>query len=566
MVGQLLALALVMGLLAGAEMWHSRHEATVSAEQSASTLVRLLAEQTERTVQAIDFTLIAMRDGLRAVPTPPLNDPVYRAVLNERLRDLPYVRALFVIGPDGFITHDTGYPTTPMVNLADRSYFRAHQEDPEIGLHIAEPLRSRSVGSWFVSFSRRVTDADGSFGGVVVAAVEPGYFKSFYERLGIGEGSLIALLLRDGTLLARVPNHEVAIGMSFAESPARKNALVRGSGVTWSTSPIDATTRIVGYQTLVGGSLIVVAGWTKSKIYGAWELHALIVGGGSILVWTLIAGLTLLWHQTRRREQAEQARLAQARRLEMTGRIAGGIAHDLGNTIKIARTTFTLLRPSLTTQREAMALVDDADHSLKSAFDIIDRLLGFARQQELRPRPTDVAPLIYGFAPILRQAVCPRVQLELDLAKHVVCRIDPIHLESALLNLVLNSKDAIPDTGHVRIELRAVRAPRDGSSRRGHQAEALPWAQIVVKDDGAGMSSDVVERAFEPFFTTKAGGTGLGLSQILGFVQQSAGEVRIESREGYGTTVTLLFPTTSDPPEPADVPSPPHGRNEPQTD
>jgi signal transduction histidine kinase len=225
----------------------------------------------------------------------------------------------------------------------------------------------------------------------------------------------------------------------------------------------------------------------------------------------------------------------------MMGRIAGGVAHDLGNTIRIARTTFTLLRPSLSNQREAMALVDDADRSLKSAFDIIDRLLAFARRQELSSRATDLGALIAGFVPILRQAAGPGIELDLELdgGRPLVSVIDPVHLESVLLNLVLNSKDAMPNGGRIVISLREAQAPR----KRGRQMPTPPWAEIAVRDTGMGMSRHVQERAFEPFFTTRAGGSGLGLSQVLGFVKQSAGDVRIESREGAGTTVRLLFPT-----------------------
>jgi signal transduction histidine kinase len=128
-----------------------------------------------------------------------------------------------------------------------------------------------------------------------------------------------------------------------------------------------------------------------------------------------------------------------------------------------------------------------------------------------------------------------------------VCVIDPTHLESALLNLVLNSKDAMPRGGRIVVDLREAEEPRTGGLlRRGPRPAAAPWAEIDVRDTGAGMSRHVLERAFEPFFTTRTGGTGLGLSQVLGFVQQSAGEVRIESREGAGTTVSLLFPVAPD--------------------
>jgi signal transduction histidine kinase len=483
----------------------------------------------------------------------PRYDPTFGAALKERLKSLPYVRALFIVGPDGFVTHDSDYPTHT-VSLADRPYFRAHQEGADLGLRIGQPLRSLSVGVWFVSFSRRIDNPDGSFGGVVVAAVEPRYFKRFYKGLSLAEDDLIALALKDGTLLARTPDHEANIGRSFAGYPVLRASAAHGSGVAWGMSPVDATQRIIGYRTLAGGSLVVLAGHSERTVYDAWHDHAAIVGGASILVWLLAAGLTSLWLRYRRREELEQAHLAQVQRLETMGRIAGGVAHDLGNTVKVARTTFTLLKPYLNDRPDAITLVDDADRSLKSAFDIIDRLLAFARRKELSPRATDLGELVSGFAPILRQAAGPAIEVALDAPSGLVCWIDPIHLESALLNLVLNSKDAMPSGGRIVIELREARNPGARRTRRDRPPAVPRWAEIVVRDNGAGMSREVLDRAFEPFFTTRTGGSGLGLSQVLGFVQQSAGEVRIESREGAGTTVTLLFPTTT---QPAGSPSPP---------
>jgi two-component system, NtrC family, sensor kinase len=543
LIAQLLALAFFLGLLATAEIWRSCREVTSAAERLAEGFAKLLAEQTEGTIRAIDLSLIGVREALRVAPNLAPNDPAYQAALNERLKSLPYIRALFVIGADGYITHDTDYPRTPRVSLEDRAYFQVHRTDASLGLHIGKPLLSRSIGRWFVSLSRRIDNPDGSFGGVVVAALEPGYFKGFYKDLSLGKDGLIALILKDGTLLARTPDHEGTFGTIYPNVPRRMRALASGRGtVAWRTSAIDGKRRLIGFRTVAGGAVLVAAGQAEGTVYDAWRDHAAVVAGGALLVWLLTAGLALISGRSRRRERAEQARLAQSQRLETMGRIAGGIAHDLGNTIKIARTTFALLKPSLAPQPDAMTLVEDADRSLKSAFEIIDRLLVFARKQELSPRPTDLADLIEGFAPILRQATGPRIELTLDLARPLVCLIDPIHLESALLNLVLNSKDAMPEGGRILIELRDTQPPRRRYGMAGMAPVNRSWAEITVRDYGVGMPRDVLERAFEPFYTTRSSGSGLGLSQVLGFVQQSAGEVRIESREGRGTTVRLLFP------------------------
>jgi signal transduction histidine kinase len=551
---RLAGLAVLIGLLAAAETWRSYQQATTAGERQVAGIVGLLAEQTERTIQAIDFTLIGIRDALRVAPNLAPGDAAFRSTMTHRLKRLPYVRTLYVVGPDGFVLHSTSDAHLEGASFAERPYFQVHRLEPETGLHIGQPLRSLKGGIWFVSFSRRIANADGSFAGVVVAAVEPKYFKHFYEEISMRGDDLVALLLRDGTLIARTPNHDETIGQSYSESPLRHLAMTNGGGIAWNASTLDGVQRVVGYRVLARGAAIVLFGLAASTIYDAWLEHTAVVGGAAVLVWSLASGLMLLRIKHQRRDRLAQVRAGQAQRLETMGRIAGGIAHDLGNTIKIARTTFSLLRPSLASESEALQLVDEADRSLKSAFDIIDRLLAFARRQELNPRATDLAELIGGFVPILRQAAGPRVELTLDIVKPLVSLIDPIHLESALLNLVLNSRDAMPDGGRIVIEVREVPAPAGRALRRTRlrpKAPDRPWAEIVVRDDGVGMSPDVRQQAFEPFFTTRNGGSGLGLSQVLGFVQQSAGDIRIESRPGGGTAVRLQFPTA-----PADTPPP----------
>ena len=133
-------LAVAIGSLAAIEVWHSYRQATSAAEQWAQGLVRLMAEQTERTVQAVDLTLVSMRDALLVVPTISANDSAYQAALRDRLKSLPYVRGLFVVGPDGFAAHDTRYPETPRVSLVDRPYFQVHRDHPELGLRGAGVL------------------------------------------------------------------------------------------------------------------------------------------------------------------------------------------------------------------------------------------------------------------------------------------------------------------------------------------------------------------------------------------------------------------------------------------
>lgn len=541
-----LVLALGILLLGALELLQSYGAAARRGEEDARNLAAVLAEQTERTFQAVDFTLLGIRDALMAASGMPDYDARFQEALKERLKALPYVGALYVIGPDGFITHNTD-ARSPRVSLADRDYFRVHQEDATLRLHVGQPLRSRAAGVWFISFSRRINRPDGSFGGIVVAAVDPRYFEQFYQGLSVGENGIIALLMRDGTLLARSPAAEEAIGRSYAAVEPINTYLSRSpQGVYWGTSPVDATTRVVGYRAIGTMPAVVLVGLAQQTVFQPWREHATVVFISAVILLGLTGLLILLVQKSRRRDQTEQARLSQVQRLEGLGRIAGGIAHDLGNTIRIMQSTLLLLKPSLADRPDTLSLVKDADHALRGARAMIERLLAFARRQELRSEVTMIDERITDFSPILRQAAGPRIAFDLRLgSKDSAAQLDPIQLEATLLNLVLNARDAMPDGGTITVATEIAGSPSklvefpDGAQPDGR------WVRITVMDTGVGMPPAVLERAFDPFFTTKGQGNGLGLSQVLGFVQQSAGNVQLDSVEGRGTTVCLTFPAVA---------------------
>ncbi|WP_262027395.1 hybrid sensor histidine kinase/response regulator [Microvirga sp. Mcv34] len=543
------ALVLVAGIviLSALALWRGYQDTTRRGEEIAGNLVHVLAEQSQRTFQAIDFTLEGIRDTLEAKPDLPPNDPRFQAELKERVKALPYVRGLIVVGPDGFLTHDTGYPRTPRVSVADRDYFKIHQDEPNLGLDIGHPIQSRVDGSWVISISRRIDRPDGSFGGVVVAVVDPFQFESFYRGLAVGRDGFIALLLRDGTMLARSPASEQAMGKSFIIASATFRYLPeRPHGVYWSVSPVDGISRVVGYKALGGVPAVVLVGLASASVYRSWYEYATVVVATVAVLLGLVGVLSLLVRRGRERERAEQERLGRAQRLEALGHIAGGIAHDFGNTIRIVQSTCALLKPSVKDDPDARSLISDTERFLKGAKDMTERLLAFARRQELKARATRIDERIAGFVSILNQASGPRAAVELKLnADGAVCLLDPVQFEAALLNLVLNARDAMPYGGTIVVETAMIASPRSRAGLRRSFHTERPWVQIAVVDSGIGMSHTVLEQAFDPFFTTKGPGqgSGLGLSQVLGFVQQSAGEVRLESKEGCGTRIRLVFPT-----------------------
>jgi PAS domain S-box-containing protein len=241
-----------------------------------------------------------------------------------------------------------------------------------------------------------------------------------------------------------------------------------------------------------------------------------------------------------------EAELRQSQKMEAVGRLTGGIAHDFNNLLSIIVGNMQLLARAL---RDSPGLLRQAETGLNAAMrgaELTRRLLAFARQQVLEPRIVDLNALIGGIYELLRRALTGDVDIELRLDGAAWCaKVDPGQLENAVLNLVINARDAMPAGGVITIATRNEAA----GAQRAAAEDGLPpgeYAVLEVTDTGTGMSAETLKRAFEPFFTTKdvGKGSGLGLSMVYGFVKQSGGHVHIASVLGQGTTVRLYFPRT----------------------
>ncbi len=242
------------------------------------------------------------------------------------------------------------------------------------------------------------------------------------------------------------------------------------------------------------------------------------------------------------------ARLQQAQRLESIGQLTGGIAHDFNNLLTVILGNADTLRRALAGQNELAELARMTGSAAERGAKLTSQLLAFARRQALSPRSTDVAALLTELQPLLRRSLGEAVALELAVGPDLwPTRLDPVQLESAVLNLCINARDAMPDGGRLLIEMRNIVLD---AAYGGHGDEIVPGAyvQIAITDNGCGMSQEQLERAFEPFYTTKdvGRGSGLGLSMVYGFVRQSSGHVRIYSELGEGTTVKLFLPRSED--------------------
>ncbi|WP_457091508.1 PAS domain S-box protein [Microvirga sp. P5_D2] len=240
-------------------------------------------------------------------------------------------------------------------------------------------------------------------------------------------------------------------------------------------------------------------------------------------------------------EQA-QAALFQSQKMETIGQLTGGVAHDFNNLLTIIVNNLDLLTRNMTGSRETK-LIESAQRAAERGAKLTQQLLAFSRRQPLQPSAHDANVLIGGFESVLRRACGETVDLRLSLGTHAsTINVDGAQFEAALLNLVVNARDAMPGGGMLTIATNAKTLEEDEARALGMPVGR--YVGIEVQDTGTGMTPDVAARVFEPFFTTKevGKGTGLGLSQVYGFIIQSGGHIDVESVPGLGTTITMLLP------------------------
>ena len=246
-------------------------------------------------------------------------------------------------------------------------------------------------------------------------------------------------------------------------------------------------------------------------------------------------------------KRAAEAQFRQAQKMEAVGQLTGGIAHDFNNILTVITGTIEILAEAVADRPQLAAIAKLIDEAAERGADLTKHLLAFARKQPLQPREVDINALIVEAAKLLRPTLGEHIEIDSLLAQDAwPALVDPSQLTTAVLNLALNARDAMPTGGKLALETHNAHLDETYAAMHS-EVTAGDYVMIAVSDTGSGIPAADMEKVFDPFFTTKeiGKGTGLGLSMVYGFVKQSDGHIKIYSEEGHGTTVKVYLPRAS---------------------
>ncbi len=508
---------------------------------------------------------------------------------------------ILTITPDGGLFCDS-LRTKQILDLRDREYFR--QALMAHGVVTLQPVFGRLTGTSVLQIAFPVRAESGQLKFILLASFNLQKFAEYHDKR-LASDNEILLVDRKGTVLvapqggnwsepagASIVNSEL---FRFAEDPNREpfRELTDRNGRThvWAVAR-SPSSRDAGLYIMIGrskdgllaaanrrlyedtailavASLLLLAGvWLLATMgvgrqvgrlaamatkLGTGDLHARIAppypGGELGGLMTLLNGTAESLERQRAAIDELNQKLSQSQKMEAMGQLTGGVAHDFNNLLTVILGNAEHLAERLAAHKELHKIADDIATAAERGSDLTRSLLAFARKQPLMPKDIDIGEKVLGMEQLLRRTLGEHVECEFQIDRGLwLASVDPGQLASALLNLVLNARDAMPSGGKLTVEVRNTSLGETDVDVNG-DARPGDYVMVAVTDTGSGMSAEVAGRAFEPFFTTKevGKGTGLGLSMVYGFAQQSGGAMQIRSEPERGTAVRLFFPRVGAP-------------------
>jgi len=502
---------------------------------------------------------------------------------------------ILTINPDGSLFCDS-LRTNRTLDLRDRAYFK--QALVAHGVVTLEPVFGRLTGTSVLQIAYPVRPESGELKFILLASFNLKKFAEYHEKRSVN-GNEILLADRKGMVLvaphgkgwaepgASIANSELfRFATSSNREPFREVTDRDGRTQVWAITR-SPSARDAGLYILVGRSKDGLVAAANRRLYedlamlavasllllaGVWLLATMSVGRqvGRLAAMATklglgdlsariapphprgeLGGLMTLLNGTAESLERQRAaidelnqKLTQSQKMEAMGQLTGGVAHDFNNLLTVILGNAEHLAEKLVAHKELHHIAESIATAAERGSDLTRSLLAFARKQPLMPRDIDIGQKIVGMEQLLRRTLGEHIECEFRLDQNLwQSSVDPGQLASALLNLVLNARDAMPSGGTLTVEVQNTSLGESDVDVNG-QARPGDYVMVAVTDTGTGMTAEVASRAFEPFFTTKevGKGTGLGLSMVYGFVQQSGGSMQIHSEPGHGAVVKLFFP------------------------
>jgi two-component system, NtrC family, sensor kinase len=554
MAASLLAPTLLFAFAA----WNSYRNLAALTDERLARSLDVEQEEAQRTFQLVDLALNSVKDLVADMSTDDIRRDQKRLhlLLQKLDAQIPLIQSIWIYDKDGRPLVSSWMEPAPDESFIDRDFIRAHLGSDN-GTFYGQVYESRFGAQPFFTVSQRLV-RDGVFVGVLEISVLPSNFFHFFATLAYAEGQQFSLIRNDGLFLARYPMAPPGAPTRLDENSGFRRTIARtpAGGLYTTLSPIDHIERRFAARRLGGTPLYVTTGFSTSVMRSEWlwGMATHLIYGVPVtlfLFFSLFAVLLRtrrLYAEINRRAAAEEA-LRQSQKLDAIGHLTGGVAHDFNNLLTIIIGNLEAAQRQLESWTDGAQIklsrrLENAMHGAQRAATLTKRLLAFSRQQPLNPALLDVNRVLNGLSDFLRRALGEDVSLEIVGGGGVwPVEADAAELEAAILNLAVNARDAMLEGGKLTIE--ASNSYLDEAyCRQNADVQPGQYVQIAVTDTGSGMPKDVIERAFEPFFTTKESGqgTGLGLSQVYGFVKQSGGHVKIYSEAGEGTTIKIYLP------------------------
>jgi len=518
------------------------------------------------------------------------------AFLSAVREEYPQFTGILTIEPDGGLFCDS-LQSDRSLDLRDRDYFQ--QARLATGIVTLQPAFGRLTGISVLQIAYPVRSESAELKFVLLASLNLQKFADYQSlREAVGGGEILLVDKKGVVLVAPTEYRTEPPGASIANSelfrfaaapagePYREATDAGGRAYVWVAAR-SPSIRDAGLHIMVGlpkDSLVATA---NRRLYedmailavavllllaGVWFLATVGIGRqvGRLAAMATklglgdlsariappfprgeLGGLMTLLNGTADSLERQRAaiddlnqKLRQSQKMEAMGQLTGGVAHDFNNLLTVILGNAEHIAEQLATHTELRSFAEGILTAAERGAELTRSLLAFSRKQPLMPKDIDIGRQVLGMEQLLRRTLGEHIECEFLLDRELwLASVDPGQLTSALLNLVLNARDAMPEGGRLTVEIRNASLDKAYVEQHGDIGPGA-YVMVAVTDTGTGMTPDVAARAFEPFFTTKdvGKGTGLGLSMVYGFAQQSGGSMQIDSTLGRGTAITLFFP------------------------